>query len=142
MFTEDNRFGGFSFNSPRVLEAIARMDQWLGNLKSDTSNDPQRTKVVRAKPAGLVDTCWSPDPTPVRVEEPATYDANNNTCNTYYPSFGNARLVAGAPLANNVLKCQLKPIDLNDYAVSFTVAEQARLAAIFPETTTYLALNR
>jgi Tannase-like family of unknown function (DUF6351) len=133
MFIEDNRFGLFSFNSPRVLEAISRMDQWLVNLKNDTSNDPQRTKVIRAKPAGLVDTCWSPDPTPVRVEEPQSYGNGNTTCNTYYPSFLSPRLVAGAPLANNILKCQLKPVDLNEYAVSFTVQEQARLAAIFPE---------
>ena len=133
MFIEDNRFGGFSFNSPRLLEAIARMDEWLVNLKNDTSNDPQRTKVIRAKPAGLVDTCWSPDSTPVRVEETQTYGNGDTTCNTYYPSFGSPRLVGGAPLANNILKCQLKPIDLNDYAVSFTGEEQARLAAIFPE---------
>lgn len=131
-FTEDFRFGLFSFNSPQVMEAIARMNQWLTALKGDTSKAPQRAKVLRAKPSELVDTCWSPDAVPVRVEEPATYGANNSTCNTYYPSFKSPRLVAGAPLQNNVIKCQLKRIGHTDYAVKFTPVERARLEAIFP----------
>jgi hypothetical protein len=132
VFTEDNRHGLFSFNSPVVMEAIAQMDRWLVNLVGDRSNAPKRVKVLRAKPDGLVDTCWSPDPVPVRIEEPASYAAPN-TCNGYYPSFGNARMVAGAPLANNLIKCRLKPIDLDDYAVTFTAEERARLRAIFPD---------
>jgi len=132
MFTEDNRFGGFSFDSPRLMEAITRMDEWLTNLKKDTSNDSQRTKVLRAKPANLVDTCWSPDPVPIRIEEKATYNGPGK-CNEYYPSFGSPRLVSGAPLANNILKCQLKPVDLNDYAILLTSAQQDRLRAVFPE---------
>jgi len=132
IFVEDNRFGLFSFTSPRVMEAIARMDQWLTALKADTSKDPLRVKVVRSKPSGLVDTCWSPDAVPVRVEEPQSYGANNTTCNTYYPSFKSPRLVAGAPLQNNVIKCELKPINVADYAVKFTSAELDRLKAIFP----------
>lgn len=133
IFVEDFRFGLFSFNSPRVMEAIARMDQWLTALKGDTSRSSLRTKVLRAKPSGLVDTCWSPDAVPTRVEEPATYGANNGTCNTYYPSFKSPRLVAGAPLQNNVIKCQLKRIDRSDYTVTFTDPEFARLKSIFPE---------
>jgi hypothetical protein len=39
--------------------------------------------------------------------------------------------VAGAPLANDVLKCRLKPIDYTDYKVKFTDAQKARMAAIF-----------
>jgi len=40
--------------------------------------------------------------------------------------------VAGGPLKANVYKCQLKPIDARDYAVTFTGDEMARLRAIFP----------
>ena len=39
---------------------------------------------------------------------------------------------AGAPLADDVLKCQLKPIDAKDYDVSLTAEEMTRLRAIFP----------
>jgi len=40
--------------------------------------------------------------------------------------------VAGGPLEANAYKCQLKPIDPRDYAVTFTRDEMARLQAIFP----------
>jgi len=36
-------------------------------------------------------------------------------------------------VANNVLKCQLKPIDEADYRVTFTSVEQTQLAAIFAQ---------
>ena len=39
----------------------------------------------------------------------------------------------GAPLEDNVIKCQLKSVDEADYAVKFTAAELARLKAIFPD---------
>ena len=43
------------------------------------------------------------------------------------------RQVAGGPLAENVLKCQLKPLAQADYApVSFSAAQFARLQAVFP----------
>ena len=38
----------------------------------------------------------------------------------------------GRKLAADVLKCQLKPIDAKDYAVTFSADERARLSAIFP----------
>jgi RES domain-containing protein len=42
------------------------------------------------------------------------------------------RLVAGGPLSNDILKCQLKPIDYADYTVAFTDEEKRRLEAVFP----------
>ena len=46
-------------------------------------------------------------------------------------------MVAGGPNTNDVLKCQLKPIDFADYFADYKVAfsepERARLRAIFPE---------
>jgi len=41
-------------------------------------------------------------------------------------------MVAGAPLTNDIIKCQLKPINFGDYKVTFTDAQKARLKAIFP----------
>ncbi|HSX81412.1 MAG TPA: DUF6351 family protein, partial [Candidatus Saccharimonadia bacterium] len=68
----------------------------------------------------------------VKVAEPQTY-AGPGLCNTWYPSFPTPRLVAGAPLADDIVKCALKPIDISDYAVVFTQDEQARLHRIFPD---------
>ena len=40
-------------------------------------------------------------------------------------------MVAGEPLANNVLKCQLKPIDAADYGGKLGKNDLAELASIF-----------
>ena len=49
-----------------------------------------------------------------------------------YPSSPSPREVAGAPLASDVPKCQLKSVDSADYTVSFEGSEMERLQAIFP----------
>jgi len=66
-----------------------------------------------------------------RIVEPATYQGGG-VCNILYPAFSTPRMVAGGPLANNVLKCRLKPINYADYRVTFTNAEKAQLGSIFP----------
>ena len=44
------------------------------------------------------------------------------------------RQVAGGPLAENILKCQLKPLNPADYApVVFSSTQLARLQATFPD---------
>jgi hypothetical protein len=44
------------------------------------------------------------------------------------------RQVAGGPLSENILKCELKPLRANDYApVAFSLAQFARLHAAFPQ---------
>jgi hypothetical protein len=41
--------------------------------------------------------------------------------------------VAGGPISNDILKCQLKPIDSKDYKATLTPADTARLSKIFPQ---------
>jgi hypothetical protein len=66
------------------------------------------------------------------VAERQTFSRNpDSTCNQHYPSFAFTRYVAGGPIDANVLKCQLRPIDPNDYPM-FTPAELQRLHTIFP----------
>ena len=40
--------------------------------------------------------------------------------------------MAGAPLTNDVMKCQLKPVNFADYKVSFTDAQKTRMKTVFP----------
>ena len=40
-------------------EYLAQMDRWLDAIAADTSATPLPEKVVRAKPADLVDACWT-----------------------------------------------------------------------------------
>ena len=130
MIVEDGAtYGLFSTESPIVREALRSMDRWLSSLTGDTSADPAPQKVVRAKPADLVDACYDGDE---RIVEEQTYRGEGR-CNSLFPSHANPYIVAGMPVANNVLKCRLKAIDASDYAVSFTDSEMVRLQRIFPD---------
>ncbi len=111
--------------------AWATFTHWVDAVKADTSDAPQRIKVVRNKPAQAVDGCWSSATS--FIAEPQTFSSKpDSQCNTLFPTFAFPRYVAGGPLKANVYKCQLKPIDARDYAVTFTPEEIARLQAIFP----------
>ena len=112
-----------------VSLALDTMNQWLDNLAADPA--PLSTdKVVRNKPAAAVDSCWDSDGN--KLVEPASFSGQGK-CNALYPVHGEPRLMAGAPLTNDVLKCQLKPIQYSDYKVGFTDAQKARMAGIFPQ---------
>lgn len=132
MLAEDFRWGFFSTQSPVVRQALDQMDQWLTNLEGRGSNRITPSDVVQAKPAELVDACWTPTGKPEKIEETQTYEGLGQ-CNEYYPSFPSPRIVAGGPVASDVIKCQLKPSDMADYEVAFTPEEEARLREIFPE---------
>ncbi len=115
-------------------QAFLQMDTWLANIAADTSDDPLAVKVVRNKPAGLVDGCWTGDVTPFTfVPEPQFVGGPGTSfCNDLYPAYAFPRYMAGMPLANDIVKCRLQRIDLADYAVTFTPEEVARLHQIFP----------
>lgn len=108
--------------------SIDTMNRWLDAMTADPA--PLSTdKVVRHKPADAVDACWSPDGT--RINEKASFDGRGR-CEALYPVHSEPRLVAGAPLTNDVVKCQLKPVNFADYKVEFTAAQKARMKAVFP----------
>jgi hypothetical protein len=111
------------------VDALLDMDQWLGNISSDTL---VRTaaEVIAAKPAQTVDKCW--DSAGNAIVEPVSYDAGN-ACNALYPVFGDPRVEAGAPISGDVLACALKPVDAADYSVTFTPDEWTALLAAFPQ---------
>ena len=131
MLVEDRRHGLYSSESPVLRGALAQMDQWLETLAADSSTDPLIEKVVRAKPADLVDACWSRDDEPRKIAESQV--RGEGRCEDLYPSAPPPREVAGAPLASDIIKCALKPIDAADYGVAFTDVELQRLGAIFPD---------
>ena len=129
MLVEDNRYRGNS-SSPVYQEALSRMDRWLTALADDTSNDPAIVKIRRAKPADLVDACWTRDAAPQKVVEKQTRSASSR-CEQIYPSASFPREVGGGPIASDVVKCQLKAIEAADYKVGFTLEEMARLKKTF-----------
>lgn len=118
-------------------ENLALMDQWLANLAADRSTVDRLDKIVAARPAALQNDCIAPNGERI-VEEPRfnmerLYDNTEGSCNKLYPPHAGLRLVAGGPLANDILKCQLKPLDFSDYKVEFNDGEKQRLQQIFPD---------
>lgn len=128
MLTQDRQYGDFRLASPQLREALGQMDQWLTALSKDASNDPAIARIRRAKPAGLVDACWTKDGQ--KIVEKQQFMAG--TCHALYPSHTFPRFVAGAPITNDVIKCQLRAIAASDYNVSLSADDMTRLKKIFP----------
>lgn len=109
--------------------AIAKMDEWLTNLTRIPASERTVEIIARAKPADLSDACYSA--VGDRILEVQTFAGGE--CNGLYPTFPPPRMIAGGPMANNILKCELKPVDSADYSVKFTEAERRQLKTVFPD---------
>jgi len=107
--------------SPR---AVAHVDKWLTDVLADTSNMTKAKKVAVHRPENLVDACYTA--TDARITD-------MDRCAKLFPIASDARIVAGAPLSNDILKCTLKPVRLNDYPASLSSAQFGDLQRIFPE---------
>jgi hypothetical protein len=103
-------------------EAFALVDRWLARIEADRSRRPLEVKVRVDKPADAVDTCW--------IEGRRVTDWS--VCRAAYPYFGDPRIAAGGPLADDVLKCRLRPLVRADHPVAFTDDQWSRLARTFP----------
>ena len=132
----------------RVPDFAARrfdaMNDWLMRVEADTSDRPLREKIIANKPAIAADSCyredskqWSTDP------EYCNTGATPNMDSTVvdgifepgvneWPVFRDTRVASGEPLTSDIMKCELKPLDRNDYQVSFTSDQWSRLSAVFP----------
>jgi hypothetical protein len=118
-----------------TVKSFLTMDEWLSNLVATapkaTLNDVRtHAQVVAAKPAAAFDLCFLTGDanftTP--ITDMAVCDADPRLQKHESP-----RQVAGGPLEENILKCQLKPLSASDYAPAvFTAAQLARLNAAFP----------
>jgi hypothetical protein len=112
------------------VDRVRLMDSWLDNIAKDHSKDSAAVKVARNKPPEVADACWTE--TGEKIVEPASYTGGGR-CNQLYPPNADPRIAAGGPLADNILKCTLKPIDPKDYSQALTPDQLARLKAVFPE---------
>jgi hypothetical protein len=99
------------------------MDQWLANISADVEPSTRAERVVRNKPAELVDSCY--DSSLNRI-------TSAGQCAQMYPYHKDPRLVAGAPATDDVFKCALKPVDAADYNPPLSSAQLAVVGAVFP----------
>jgi hypothetical protein len=100
------------------------LDKWLAAVARDTAPGSQREKVLRNKPAGLSDSCFTAKLE--EIKDPAK-------CAAMFPVYANPRIVAGGPATGDVFKCELKPIDRGDYKRPVTDAQLAQLRSVFPQ---------
>jgi len=111
------------------LARLTLMTSWLDAIGADAA-PLTADKVARLKPTEAVDACWGVADG-LQHKETATLSAAG-FCNTQYPKTVPPRVVAGSPITDDVVKCQLKPIGDADYLPTvFNGAEKVRLAAIF-----------
>jgi hypothetical protein len=131
MVVNDNRFGLYSGANPLLREAQLKMDRWITAIKDDERDIPEIEKVVQNRPADLLEGCNTRDATPAFIAQAQVRDPST-TCEQIYPSNSFPREVAGAGVAADIVKCQLKPLDASDYSAQFTPLQWTRLQAIFP----------
>ena len=112
------------------VNTIQMVDAWLDAIANDRSSDSAALKVARNKPANVADACFSDQGE--RIVEPASYDGAGR-CNQMYPPHATPRIAAGAPLTDDILKCELRAIDQKAYTQPFTADQMARLKAAFPK---------
>ena len=112
----------------RERDLVREMDRWLDNIASDRGSGTRSAKVARDKPAEVADSCWT-----VAGEHIEAGDSDfGGRCARIYPPHSDPRIVAGAPLTDDVLKCVLKPIRAEDYTQSLGAEQLQRLRAVFP----------
>ena len=95
-----------------------------------STNEEARAKVLHAKPAQGTEGCFDNDHF---IAENLIFSSQPvSECSKLYPVYSSPRKEAGGPLAANILKCQLKPIDSADYTAPFSAVEIERMQTIFP----------
>lgn len=110
---------------------LADMDQWLTGIKGDAADDAPIDKIVRHQPQGLTDACWTRGIGAKKIAEPQVEGIDNTDCNTLYPVWTSPRMVAGADVANDIVKCRKRPVVRSDYEVPVSDGQFEELKAVF-----------
>jgi len=113
-----------------MLQSFLAMDKWLAAARAD-KHATLAARIAATKPAEARDFCILPSDT--LFSTPVTDAALCNAEPALTPH-ASPRQVAGGPLAENILKCALRPIDRTEYAaVGLTDDQFTRLSAVFPD---------
>jgi hypothetical protein len=116
-----------------LRKAFTTMDEWLAAIEADKSAGPIERKVLKHKPASAVDFCIATTGAG-EADLNTTVGIDDAACPVKQQS--SPRQVAGGPRAENIYKCQLKPLAFTDPdygGAQFTADQQERLKAVFSE---------
>ena len=103
-------------------QAVFAMDGWLAKVNADQRDVPLSQKIVQDKPDTLANRCTDGSGNDVPFE----------TCQSTVQAYGTPRFGADEPQTDDVLKCQLKPLNRSSYSVTFTDAQWQELQRAFP----------
>jgi Tannase-like family of unknown function (DUF6351) len=124
---------GISVGAAVVNKSFATMDKWLHAVELDTSANPIEVKVVNNKPPEAVDFCLNTHgDTDAQVA--AAIPLFDPAC-TVNLTGKSVRQASGGPVAENIFKCQLKPLNFADpdyTGILFNASQQSRMQAVFP----------
>jgi hypothetical protein len=117
-----------------TVQSFLTMDTWLSELvmtapKATLNSERTQAQVIAAKPDEAVDLCYLTGDTNFAhpITDMAVCDADPRL-----PKHASPRQVAGGSIRENILKCQLKPLNSADYpSATFTTAQFLRLQAVF-----------
>lgn len=124
---------GYTEDNPDMRNIFQEMDGWITAIKNDNTDMDSGQKVIANKPVTLIEACWdNTGETRVKIEQEQTF-AGDSRCNELYPAYPTARIAAGASLANDVVSCQLRPVNLAEYSVAFKPEQSAQLETVFPQ---------
>lgn len=129
-----NSAGGAAPPGAALLRrAFTTMDAWLAAIEDDRKPGTIESKVRRNRPAAAVDLCLATLGA-TDAELGNTVGIEDPACPVKQQS--SPRQVAGGPRAENIYKCQLKPLDFSgtDYSgILFSEDQKSRLRAVFPD---------
>ena len=118
-------------SKPAVVDlarpALDVMTKWLDAMAADPA-PLTPAKVVKAQ-AGRCRRRLLDARRPARQRSRQL--GSGTSWNKTYPLHIEPRLAAGAPVANDIMKCELKPVVFGDYKVKFSKSQQSRMKKIF-----------
>jgi Tannase-like family of unknown function (DUF6351) len=130
--------GDYDSDDPNSVyeRAFELINRWISSIKADRAQVSVHQRILENKPSEMIDGCWTASKPRQFIAETQSYGGRGTTqCNALWPAYAFPRFVAGGPLAANMLKCQLKPIDQREYRTPFSAEELDQLRSIFPQGT-------
>ncbi len=139
----DNLVVWFTDTTPGVpkasqsLQALAVMDQWLTNMRTNPA-----AGIAGNKPADALDACFDLQGQRMSAGAGVWGGILDNqpagACTQAFPLYGTSRTVAGAPLEGGIYRCALKPVEQavadGTYGSAVPSAQQVeQLKRIFPQ---------
>jgi hypothetical protein len=114
-----------------VQRSLLTLDAWLAAVESDPSADAIDVKVARDKPASASDLCLKTVGA-TDADIAGAVGLTDPSCPVQHEA--TPRQAAGGPVAENIFKCSLKPLQFSDpdFAnITFSADQKNRLAVAF-----------